>query len=80
MPWPSPRQNCVWWEYGISGDREKNIGTDPLDPNDPGKKVKKSKKKAKAGLPTTGADALPIAAFGLIAAGAGAYAIRRRKH
>lgn len=67
-------------EYGISGDREKNIGTDPLDPNDPGKKVKKSKKKAKAGLPTTGADALPIAAFGLIAAGAGAYAIRRRKH
>lgn len=66
-------------EHGIAGGREKNIGTDPLDPNDPGKKVKKSKKKAKAGLPTTGADALPIAALGLIAAGVGAVVIRRRK-
>ncbi|EPD33766.1 LPXTG-domain-containing protein cell wall anchor domain, partial [Propionimicrobium lymphophilum ACS-093-V-SCH5] len=65
---------------GINDGDEIANGTDPLDPNDPGKKVKKSKKKAKAGLPTTGADALPIAALGLIAAGAGAYAIRRRKH
>ncbi|MGK0541437.1 Rib/alpha-like domain-containing protein [Propionimicrobium lymphophilum] len=65
---------------GINDSDEIANGTDPLDPNDPGKKAKKSKKKAKAGLPTTGADALPIAAFGLIAAGAGAYAIRRRKH
>ena len=65
---------------GINDGDEIANGTDPLDPNDPGKKAKKSKKKAKAGLPTTGADALPIAAFGLIAAGAGAYAIRRRKH
>ncbi|ETJ97507.1 LPXTG cell wall anchor domain protein [Propionimicrobium sp. BV2F7] len=65
---------------GINDGDEIANGTDPLDPNDPGKKAKKFKKKAKAGLPTTGADALPIAAFGLIAAGAGAYAIRRRKH
>ena len=66
---------------GINDGKEIKDGTDPLDPNDPGKKGKGTTKVVKVWqkLPKTGSAAVPALALGLLAIGAGAVMVRRRK-
>ena len=66
---------------GINDGKEIKDGTDPLDPNDPGKKGKGTTKVVKVWqkLPKTGSAAVSALALGLLAIGAGAVMVRRRK-
>ena len=66
---------------GINDGQEIKDGTDPLNPNDPGKKGKGTTKVVKVWqkLPKTGSAAVSALALGLLAIGAGAVMVRRRK-
>ena len=61
---------------GINDGQEIKDGTDPLNPNDPGKKGGNTVWQK---VPKTGSTVIPALALGLLAIGAGAVMVRRRK-
>ena len=70
---------------GINDGQEIKDGTDPLNPNDPGKKGGNTGNSGNKGNtvwekgPKTGSAGIPALALGLLAVGAGAVMVRRRK-